>query len=170
MISKKGITKNLKELDALYQNARGHLKPQLYAKLAIIEVSGWIEECVDSIVNDLSDDNLLLPKNINQYKNDTIKKNSGFQYEFYIRNRLMKDLIGIVLIERIESILSADPKFIRMVAALQILTTIRNENAHTHISGITPNLIAPSVTSRYFQDVYDGLTILNRRLRKIKFK
>ncbi|HXS37610.1 MAG TPA: HEPN domain-containing protein [Flavipsychrobacter sp.] len=169
MISKRHITKTLKELNALYSASRGFAKPKLYSKLAIIEASGWIEECLDSIVRNLCSGNLS-PTNYRQYDTETIKKNSGFKYEQYIRNKLLKDLIGLVLIEKFETILSANRDFITMIPALDTLAKVRNDCAHTHLSGTTPSLMAPSATIRNFEEIYNGLKAMNKQLKKLKFK
>jgi hypothetical protein len=56
-----------------------------------------------------------------------------------------------------------------MIASMKSLTPARNDHAHTHISGTTPAIIAPSVTKQYFIEIHDDLMYLNKELKRIKF-
>ena len=170
MISRVEITRNLNEINNLYNSARGIKKPNFFAKLAILEASRWIEECIDKIVLNISNSKLTLLPNKNTYLNEIVKKTSGFEYNRYIRDRLLRTLIGLILTEKIESVLNIDPLFVQMKASSVILSQHRNDNAHVFISGTTPSLIAPSVTIQLFNEIYEGLRVLNRELKKIKFK
>lgn len=169
MLSKREIKITLDEINDLYNNSRGTKKPQFYSMLALIEASGWVEKCIDKIVTEISSANLNTSNNTD-FINNTLKKTNGFRYDDHIRNRLLKNLIGLALIEKIESILNSNADFIQMKSSLGTLNQRRNENAHDYISGATPTIIAPSVTMRLFDEIYDGLKILRSQLKKIKFK
>ena len=50
MIAHSDMTKTLRRLDLLYRKARSQREAHLFAKLAILELCGWIEESMDGVV------------------------------------------------------------------------------------------------------------------------
>ena len=100
MVKKTTIRENIKQLCKLYNNAPTPKYELYYAKLAIIELCGWIEESQDDIVRRCAKKNLKEIANIKTVES-TIKTNYGFQYDRACKidcvsgkNRLKSDLTG----------------------------------------------------------------------------
>ena len=166
MISQTRIQKTITQMDKLYQSNIGAIEGLYFAKLAILEVCGWIEESMDSIVLSYANRRLTNIRNINYTRDVIVEKTTSFNYDRHFRLMLMR-VIGIILLEKLE--MSFDiAKLSRMKGSLGILKTRRDQHAHTHIKGRTVHIDAPSVTARHFQNVYDGLTHIESLLHQIK--
>lgn len=107
------------------------------------------------------------PANIKQ-KKEIIKKNYGFDYEINFRGMLIK-IIGLVQVERLESKLDTG-KHAKMKAALELLKSARNTVAHTYIKNPTTGITisSPSVTTSYFNDIYEGLKDIEAKMKILR--
>ncbi|MEO8762466.1 MAG: hypothetical protein ABI448_16330 [Bacteroidia bacterium] len=80
MISKSEVVDNLTRLEQLFDNSL--LKPTTYheanyfGKLAVMEASAWLEECVENIYEELASLHLTVEANKKSYKT-IIKKIMG---------------------------------------------------------------------------------------------
>lgn len=167
MVPKTYILQNLNLLNSKYHKSKSVKDKLFYSKLAVLELSGWIEEVVDSIVLKYAKKNIKIISNLTRYEKDIVKRTYGFDYENNI-TRLIIHLIGIINLEKIES--RIDPiKLANFTASLDVLKKARDSEAHTHIKGVTRLIIAPSVTLSYFNPVYDGLIELEKNLNKVVF-
>jgi len=163
MIGKQDIVPSLRALDAAYQGTHGP-EAERFAKLAIIELCGWIEEAMDEVVNRCSSRHLTVPDNRNYCEREIVRKTSGFGYDKHFRSMLIR-LIGLVGMEKVEN--QVDPaKLILLKTTLNRLLVVRNSVAHTHLKGVTRTLDAPSVTIDNFKFVYEGLLDLSRTMRR----
>lgn len=165
MISNTTILQTITHLDALYQKNHGAIDGLYFAKLATLEVCGWIEESMDSIVLSYATRHLTDSGNIDYTRSEIIKKTHSFDYDRF-RLMLMR-VIGIILLEKLEMSLNT-AKLSKMKGSLSILKDRRDQQAHTHIKGRTVHIDAPSVTARHFQNVYDGLIDIESLLHQIK--
>lgn len=174
MISKTDVVFTLTKLEVLFDNAI--LSPLTYpeanyfGKLAVIEASSWLEECVEDMCESLASTNLTVGENTKAF--DTFKKNNhGFNYEKYFRNNLLLKIIGLVNIEKLELLIGSTQKFQEMKAALNSLAVLRGGFAHAHLTETTA-LSVQSVrdTIRLFNQSVTGLTEIEKQLKKIKFK
>lgn len=166
MISNTVILQTIANLDKLYQKNHGAIEGLYFAKLAILEVCGWIEESMDSIVLSYTNRHLTESRNIDYTRDTIVERISSFDYNKHFRLMLMR-VIGIILLERLERSLDT-AKLSKMKGSLGILKAHRDEQAHTHIKGRTVHIDAPSVTARHFQNVHDGLTHIESLLHQIK--
>lgn len=174
MISKREVSYNLRRLEKHFDEAirrpSGHRDANFYGKLAVLEASAWLEQCIEDIFRKLSESYLTVPQHTNLY-NEKIKNNHGFNYEKYFKNTLSLNLIGLVLTERMEMNLAIDPKFSKMKAALSSLTILRGNLAHSHlIGGAMLRVQSVTDTIRLFNDASEGLGTVEKYLKKIKFK
>ena len=154
-------------LDAI-RKPKTYREANFYAKMAVLESCSWIENCIDSIFKDVFQRELMVPGNISDFR-QILDRNSGFDYKVNIRNKLSKNLIGIIHIERIENKLLRNQKFIDMRSALSNLKGTRNEYAHEHVSGSAVTVQTVSMTIVYFNQAFDGLKVFEKELKKIKF-
>ena len=165
MIAKSSILQNIKNLDALYSKATSQKKSLFYAKLAILELSGWIEESMDDIVLRFATKHLKEIPNQDFVRKEVVGRTNSFTYERHFRPRLVK-LVGIVRIERLESKID-QVKFQQLKQSLTALKYARDTEAHTHLKGTTRRLDAPSVTKQHFFSVYEGLLELEGGLKRL---
>ncbi len=164
MITKQYIVPGLQALDTAYNNAASDDDAERFAKLAIIELCGWIEESMDSLVLRCGKRQLKVSKNRTYCEDDIIAPTYGFDYHKHFRYMLIR-LVGLVTVERLEMQVD-QAKHVTLKSTLGSLKVVRDSVAHTHLKGTTRTLDAPSVTIRRFQWVYDGLLDLDQTMRR----
>lgn len=163
MLGKQHIVPCLHALDASYQTAEPD-EAERFAKLAIIELCGWIEEAMDEIVRKCCQRHLKIQTNIDYCNREILERTYGFDYQTNFRYMLVR-LVGLVGVERIEN--EVDPaKHHVLKSTLGNLRIVRNRVAHTHLRGATATLDAPSLTIRNFDRVYEGLLDFYRTMRR----
>jgi hypothetical protein len=165
MISKQYIVPSLRALDAAYQSAATPDDAERFAKLAIIELCGWIEEAMDEVIHRCSRRNLRVQQNLDYCDKEIVKTTYGFDYHKHFRFMLIR-LIGVISVEVVESRVD-QAKHVGLKSTLGNLRVVRDSVAHTHLKGVTRTLDAPSVTMGNFQRVYDGLLDLYRTIRRV---
>lgn len=165
MIAKTYILKNLKCLNMNYLRAKTQKEALFFAKLALLELCGWIEESMDDIVVRCSRRIIKKSQNLKTVEHEIVKRNHGFDYERHFRTMLMK-VIGLVNVERLEKVVDPTKKS-QLESSLLTLKTSRNAEAHTHLKGITRTINAPSVTIAHFHKVYAGLIEIDKRIRQM---
>jgi hypothetical protein len=163
MIAKSQIEQTLQSLDARYQAAASAEEANWFAKLAIIELCGWIEESMDEVIRRCSRRHLKVMANQELCEGDIIAKTYGFEYKRHFRNMLIR-LLGLVAVEQLEQ--QIDPSiYAKMDGALSFLKPFRDSYAHTHLKRTT-SINAPSLTKSKLQPVYDGLMEFDRAIRR----
>lgn len=168
MVQDAGIRAELKELNRLFNNFPSNTNTLFFSKLAIIELCGWTEICMDEIVLTCARQHLK-PDIYPRFENDIVKRTYGFNYEDDFR-RMLIHLIGLVKMEQIESNLDQQ-SFQRFKSELGSLKQIRDkEVAHTYIAaGVTLNIDAPSKTIKRFEILREGLQEIESNIKKIRF-
>jgi hypothetical protein len=161
MIKSTKLKDLLNEIDTAYQQETDNNKALLWAKMAIIEVGGWTEECIDDFLNAYIDS-----KNPN-CKNDLkkiIENNYGFDYTKNFKN-ICVQILGNLIFEKIENKISLDCQ--KLKSALSCLKSNRNQCAHTHILNHRA-IDAPHVSLSQLNDIEVGLKKFVAELKKIK--
>ena len=160
MIGKAQIESNLVELDTAFG-----ANPQYslyFSKLAILELCGWTELCMDEIVRKHAARKRLNSKNNKYLEKKVIERTFGFQYEDHFRAMLMR-LLGLVGLERLERLV--DPVLhTKMTAQLVSLKSVRNTLAHTFLQLGTLTIDAPSLTISRLHDLHAGLAEYDAKL------
>lgn len=164
MIAKSYIETTLRELNYLFNNSTSQKKNIYFAKLAIIELCGWIEETLDDIIKSHSHRNLKEAANKKYCRDKIIKPNYGFQYNENIRPMLIS-LIGLIEMEKIEKKLEKTATITLLKTTLGNLKQVRNEVAHTYLKGITKTYNAPSRTIADFRTILSALEKIDLELR-----
>lgn len=167
MIARTYILANLRTLNRKYSNATTMRESLFYSKLAILELSGWIEESMDDVVLRCARRHLKDGANLKFVQNEIVKRTHGFDYQQHFR-RMLIQLLGVINVERIEKSIDQS-KRLKLMATLGALKTARNAEAHTHIKGVTRHINAPSVTLSQFPALYDGIVEFDATLRRAKF-
>lgn len=166
MVNKATIARNLRELDARYnRGSRNPRDPLYFAKLSLIELCGWIEGTMDSIVRNCAKKHLKDPKNL-KHMDQTIKSTSGFRYDPHLRQMLI-EAVGLVKVEELERTFNP-VKFHLLTSSLDTLSQSRNSAAHTHLANLTHSLLAPSTVNQHFLQVYEGLKDVEHCVQQLK--
>lgn len=161
------IKRNISTIGGRYKAANKPLDVLLLAKLAIIEVGGWVEMSMDDLVVRCGR-KLKEPANETYLMNTIIRTTWGFDYKKNFRKMLMQ-AVGLTTLEMIEGAVDG-AKFAKMTAALNLLKAARNDVAHTYVKRITvaAPIPAPTVVAIYFQDIYIGLKDMEAVMKQLK--
>lgn len=160
MLPKQPILDLINELKTLYDSTSDSNHKVYYSKLALIELCGWIELCIDEILENYVDSTLSVSRNIDLCKNNFIKNTYGFEYDKNLRSLLIK-LVGVIGVEKIEDVLEFDGGTYTLIKAqLNNLVTLRNQAAHTTIAGVTHSYQSPHSIVTNLNNIYGHLTKL----------
>jgi hypothetical protein len=162
MLDVNGLESLIKEIETLYQRETDTLKVRLLAKLATIEVSGWTEECIDSILNSYID---LVNPDCKKDLQERIKKINGFHYSNDFRNICIQ-ILGAIMFEKIESLLRLESQ--QLESSLNGLRENRNRCAHTYVNEHT-TIEAPNKTFEHLKYIKKSLEKFESELVKIKY-
>ena len=166
MVNKAAIARNLSELDSRYKRRSRNPRDPLYcSKLSLIELCGWIEVTMDSIIRRCAKKHVKDAGNLVHVEKRIIQRTHSFSYSEHFRDMLIR-VIGLANVERLER--NLDPiKFELLKSSLGTLKEERDRAAHTHLSNVTQTLSAPSTITRHFWHVYDGLKDLELCVRRL---
>ena len=155
-ISSDRIEKILRWLEERYDAAENTeiKETKIYSKMAILELSGWVEESMDAIVWDLVGEKLEDKHEKRRFRK-FVDSVSGFTYEKHFL-KLLHKAIGIMNREVVErridnSILS------KFRVALKNLAKSRDHLAHTFSQGTQEYIDSPSTARTYYKDILLGL-------------
>ena len=174
-VSSKTIRRNLKLIQRLYDaamnssGADSSLEAALYSKLAIIELSGWVEETIDLILKDY------LIRTVNDFalrntiEQEIIQRVYGFKYKDYYRP-LMERILGANRFQYIISHLErTDSRNSRLQSILSELSSRRDRAAHTYFQqGITACFDAPSWTINQLHHILPIFKSIEKMVKKMK--
>ena len=166
-ITKTEISQNLEILDTLYRASKDNKKALFYSKLAVLELCGWLEDTIKSIVRSCAKRNLKDPHHRDAIEKEVIKRNHGFDYEKNFQNMLIR-VVGLQGIETVEQAVNSTA-IDNLKREINSLKECRNILAHTYLHNTTPRLDAPSVIMQRFDFVFQALkefqdTMINKRL------
>lgn len=152
-ISSREIRKNLRLLDQKYNLAmssssiHASLEAALYSKMALLELCGWIEEAIDTMLIDHIDRTVHSLDIRKTLKEEIIQRVYGFKYKDEFRP-LMEKIVGAANFQKIITVLGktrARDESLKNI--FSELTKNRNRAAHTHWkTGVTSSFDAPSLT------------------------
>ena len=170
MVSKEDILTTLEKLDEKYSIALRSDSPQdatFYAKLALLEYCGWLEETFDDIVRESIKGELETGGFRDFLEKKIIRPTYGFQYDDHFIPMLMK-AIGIVKVEKLASELRRDEKLDVLKAELGQVKKARNDAAHTWLKGATQTYQAPSWIKSRLDRVYPIMDLINQQVLTLK--
>lgn len=165
MLTKSYISRSLNSLDVKYRRSTSQTDNLFYSKLALLELCGWLEESIDTIILDYAKKNIKENNNLKIIA-ERIKYNSGFAYEKNFKS-LLVIVVGLIVFEKIEKNIDTS-KLVLFKSTLHTLKKIRDSEAHTHLKGVTRTIDSPSKTILHFNYLYDGLLEFENTLKTIK--
>lgn len=121
----------------------------VYSKAAILEVCGWLEETFDEIAHNCVRQRLRTLER-RKFLDDKIKATHGFEYKTKARP-LIAHAIGVVRLLEIEKELESSASLIVLTTACSNLNKLRQDAAHTTLSGRKMTYPAPSVAIQEFE-------------------
>ena len=155
MISANQIKETLRRLEERYNSPDNTVEEvRLYAKMAILELSGWVEESIDTLVLNIANGRLEDEK-IKERFEETVRNTRGFRYERHFLP-LLGMIIGLMSVEAVEKSLDKE-KQEKFRSALDELSKSRNLLAHTSLQGTQEKIDAPSMTENLYRDIHAGL-------------
>ena len=173
MIEKDDIERTLNVLVNLYDETMTSSNPDsqrilvCYAKLALLELCGWIEKAQDEIVLNYLQSKSVKEETKNDFKDDIVNKIHGFNYDTHFR-KMLRHAIGVVELEKLETKLEEDQGSLNLMKEeLRSIHKERNQAAHHHITETTPRYDAPSVTYDKFLKIYDLLQKIESALNAL---
>lgn len=168
MISVDKIEKTLEWLEECYDRSKNAdiEESKIYSKIAILELSGWVEESMDDIIWNLADKKLDSNKAKKRLKK-TISNVNSFTYEKHFSEMLRK-AIGVINKEAIEKKIRdrTDGTLIKFENALKKLYSERNPLAHTFSQGKQEYIDSPSMVKKYYEDICFGLRVFEEEIAK----
>ena len=173
-ISSLSIKRNLNCIQKRYDNAMASkdayssLEAQLCSKLAIIELCGWIEETIDTILMDYLRRTIPNHTIRSAIEKDIIQNVYGFKYNQY--RQLMERILGARRFEHIVmSLERVKARNSHLHSILSDLSKKRNLAAHTHFEqGVTQTFDAPSCTLQCFNKIFPIFKSIERMVNNMK--
>ncbi len=163
-ITKGKILKTINELDKLYNQTTNPNLQKYYSKLALLELCGWIEQSMDDIILKCAKRCLRNDQHIRFIENE-VRRNYSFDYDMNFR-KLLIQIIGLMNFEKLENNVKT-VSLTTLKPNLDSIKPLRNSHAHTHLQNCTATFNAPSVTKRYFLNIFDALKDYEQTLKRL---
>ncbi len=159
------INNTLTQLDGVYSSTVDADLLQLYSKLAVLELSGWIEVSFDTLCLDYVNRKIVFSANQTKIM-QIVKKHYGYSYDTNIYP-MMCSVLGINNWENIlDSFPTAD--FVNLKSILGTYKTLRDPAAHTNtVAGVTPTFRAPSTVMVDFNQIKPAFQYLETKFNAL---
>lgn len=131
------------------------------SKIAILELGGWVEERIDSILLDYVYRKIVDPTEQQRYKKEVVGRVFGFEFDRNVRP-LFERVLGAAHCEAIRNQLMAHSMLFPLAAELHSLWSMRGRAAHTNWEGITRVFDAPSMTLARLKNIYPAMCMISR--------
>ncbi len=136
MLANVDLLHNLAQLDATFNQAiaSGNTRLQdLCCKSCILELCGWVEQCLDQIVFDSASRLALDATTVARIKTEYVKRTYGFHYRDNFEKMILS-AIGFKGLKKVEASPLVTPTIDAFISLLEDLTKQRRFYAHTHYS------------------------------------
>lgn len=141
---------------------------RLYSKLAVLELSGWVEDSIDTLVIDLANEKTISNNAVRRVKK-SISSIKGFTYDKHFVVLLQKT-IGIINEEAVVKGVRDRPDAIleKFISALNSLSKARNHHAHTfsQTPQQTHRFESPTTVIPSFNYILSGLQAFEEEIAK----
>lgn len=165
MVNYTAIKKTLVRLDSEYNTSIADPDmPVFFSKLAIIELSGWLEDSIDDILYDYMGRHLIDIDVIHDIKKDIIEKNYGFKYKQNIQ-KICFAVLGANNWENIKDKIST-VDLLNLQTITGTLTNSRNNAAHSSTI-VTRTFNAPSITLSEFNKLMPAIQTIEKEVKKL---
>ena len=161
------IKNTLIDLQALYDSHSAMNQKIYFSKLAILELSGWLEAVEDEIIKGYASSKLIEHSSRAEI-DQMILGNNGFSYTKHLKPMIIK-LVGFRGIETLENNLKNVGDLQILVSQLNSVWGLRIILAHTStvITGVTQTYQTPSCMSTNLISLHPILTRLENELNQL---
>jgi hypothetical protein len=167
MIDTTEINSTLLSLDRYYLACRSsdasNKTLNFYCKLAVIELSGWIENTMDNIIHQ-SANRTKFSKEVQDILISRVKRNHGFHFADNFLPLLLL-LIGTRNYETLNKEHLNSPQHSGLQDLLSNLKKLRDSCAHTHLQTDDKQIQTPSSLRDQLKTIADGLSTVDAWLR-----
>lgn len=170
MLSNLELVQSLDDLEVAFQNASSPRAYTMFAKHALLELCGWIEEAEDYIIQSCA--KKLSDTALKKLVADRIKTNSAFHFTDKFLP-LLALVIGLAKYELIQNKLTANGMyFTNLVSTINGLKDPRDKHAHTHFETGKPQINgllngqSPNSLKQNAVEIYKGFSELETCLKK----
>lgn len=139
----------------------------LASKASILEVCGWVEQAMDSVVKDCANRIGLSAPHLKSVEDDYVAQTHGFQYKTHFEKMLVA-VVGFKVLETVEA--AAPTHVSALKGLLGNLNVLRRHYAHTHFDELSPyppglaSIPTPSVMISHANTVEIGLSAIEVQL------
>ena len=144
---------------------------RLYSKLAILELSGWVEGSLKYLVLELVDKKLIDDEAKEEFEK-IIRGIRGFKYDYHFLDLLNKT-IGFINKEAVEKEINNKDydKLQKFKTALDNLSSKRNLHAHTfsHESQKLSTTVDPAFVIKCYKEILLGLEAFEEEITKNQY-
>ena len=165
MVDFVSIDTTLNKLDGLYYASSDTQMNILYSKLSVLELCGWIEISVDTILNEYVDSHILNIDNCKKIRK-IINNTYGFDYEKHLFP-LFSSVIGINNLENILDVITPTD-LSNLISLTNTYSVIRNKAAHTDTpNGTTRTYNSPSIVLNDYRKIKGAIKTLEDEVQKL---
>lgn len=155
MNSKQDIESLLQKILELYDATNDVKEQELYSKIALLELCGWLEVTLDEIVKNYAL-NAEAPKltksnNVKYLEEIIIGKTYGFKYDENFKPILIRT-IGIIGFEKLE--IKCESELQRLKSVFGTIQKERDIAAHTSMAGVMRSYDSPSTIKSKLNQIY----------------
>ena len=144
------------------------IKLELLSKLAVLELSGWIETTIDQILVEYVSRKICDSDEQGRIRRNIIDRVYGFDLE---RNvwPLFERVLGVVNCKSMRTKLENTRGYDSFASDITTVHSLRRRQAHTCCAGpeVTRQIVAPSTTWGYFQNIYPIIQRIKRFCEKL---
>lgn len=139
------------KLDTMYSSDPDAHNQILYSKLALLELSGWIEQGFDIILKNYMTAHISSPY-IQYGEKAVINKNNSFKWDANVRT-MFRNILGLKNLEYLEYYIENQLAGVSiMKSTFDTIIDERNKAAHTYTPiALTRNYASPSVSLNHFR-------------------
>ncbi len=136
MLSTVELLENIKVYQSHYAAAQNIRELLLPSKAALLDVCGWLEEAMDSVVVDCARRCNLSRERLQSIQQQYVKRTYGFDYSQHFE-KMLAAVIGFKTLEQAEAHMGLTT-LTPFTSAVSSLVPLRNHYAHTHLDIAEP--------------------------------
>ena len=133
------------------------------SKIAIIELSGWVECTIDEILMSYTRRKILDINEQSRIEKSIVARVSGFDFERLSRP-LFERILGIAQCWDLIQSLQSNGMLPILISEMDSLWKMRNRAAHTNWNGVTRTFDAPSVTVSRLRRLHPIVGYIKKRI------
>jgi len=155
----------LNNLNCLYDSTTDVKHQEIYSKIALLELCGWLEMAFDEIVLSYTTSKLTDNNNIKYLNKVIVHRVNSFEYSKF--REMLIQIVGIINVEKLEKLFDVERLESELGDGSSGLVKNRNTLAHTTSAGVMRSIDAPSITISKLNTLYPILKKIEQELGNI---